>query len=158
MAGVVEALGTGVEGARVAAPMIAAGIFFGGYAEYAVVDANLIVPIPSNLSFEQATALMVQGLTAVFPTKQAPPEGKTILITAAAGGVGSLFIQLARSAGARKIIAAASNKNKPEPAKSSGADEGVDYTKADWADRDLCSVEYPKSSIGRRRAQAADFQ
>ncbi|TJW20224.1 MAG: zinc-binding alcohol dehydrogenase family protein, partial [Mesorhizobium sp.] len=69
---------------------------FGGYADYVTIDATLAVPLPDALSFEDATALMVQGLTAFHLLRQSPPAGKSVLVTAAAGGVGSLLVQLAR--------------------------------------------------------------
>ena len=64
------------------------------------------------VSFEVATALMVQGLTALYLVKQAPPAGKRVLVSAAAGGVGSLLVQLAKRAGAASVIAAASTAEK----------------------------------------------
>ncbi len=139
VAGTIEGIGDGVAGieigARVAAPLFAAGVFFGGYADYVVIDAGLVTPLPDALSFEDATALMVQGLTALYLTKQAPPEGKTVLINAAAGGVGSLLVQLAKRAGAKTVIAAASTTQKLDFVRSLGADIGVDYTKPDWIER-----------------------
>lgn len=105
VAGVIEGLGDGVSGlavgARVAAPLFAAGVYFGGYADYVRIDAGLVVPIPDALSFEDATALIAQGLTALFLTRQAPPIGKTVLISAAAGGVGTLLVQLATTRGGK---------------------------------------------------------
>lgn len=139
VAGTIEDLGDGVGGlavgARVAAPLFAAGSYFGGYADRVRIDAGLVVPLPDALSFEHATALMIQGLTALYLTRQAPPRGKTVLINAAAGRVGSLLVQLARRAGAATVIAAASTDKKLEFARSLGADAGVDYTRPDWVDR-----------------------
>ncbi|RUV27639.1 zinc-binding alcohol dehydrogenase family protein, partial [Mesorhizobium sp. M1A.T.Ca.IN.004.03.1.1] len=67
-AGTVEAVGESVDprllGSRVAAPLFVSDRPFGGYAEYVAIDANLAAPLPDALSFEEATALMVQGLTA----------------------------------------------------------------------------------------------
>lgn len=136
-AGIVDAVGkdvTGfVPGQRIAAPLFAAGQYFGGYAEYAVIDAAFAVPIPEQVSFESAAALLVQGLSALHLTRQAPPESKTVLVNAAAGGVGSLLVQLARHAGAARIIAAASTPDKLAFAREMGADVTVDYTDPDWA-------------------------
>jgi NADPH2:quinone reductase len=136
-AGVVEAVGVDVHGfaigQRVAAPLFAANSL-GGYAEFAVIDANLAVPLPDAISFEQAAALMIQGLTALYLTRQASPKGKSVLVNAAAGGVGSLLVQLARLAGARKVIACASTPEKLNFARSLGADAGVNYIRPDWTD------------------------
>jgi NADPH:quinone reductase len=136
-AGVVEALGSGVEGfkisQRIAAPLFATD-GMGAYAEFIAVDASLAVPLPDGISFEQAAALLNQGLTALYLTRQARPEGKTVLVSAAAGGVGSILLQLAKRAGARKVIAAASTAAKLDVAKTLGADAGVNYTGAGWTE------------------------
>jgi NADPH2:quinone reductase len=137
--GVVENVGAGVEsmtvGQRVAVPLFATANPMGGYAEYAVIEAGLAVPLPDKLSFEAATALMVQGLTALYLTRQAPPNGKSVLVNAAAGGVGSILVQLAKRAGAAKIIAGASSENKLALARLLGADFGVNYTAAGWIEK-----------------------
>lgn len=121
-------------GARVAVPLFATGATSGGYREYVVADAGIVVPLPEMLPFEVATALMMQGLTAHYLVRQVPPRGKTVLVNAAAGGVGSLLVQLAKRAGATRVIAGASSPQKLELARSLGADAGVDYTAADWTD------------------------
>lgn len=137
IAGTVEALGTGANnvqiGDRVAAPLFAAGVFSGGYAEYVAVNAAWTIPLPHSVSFATAAALMVQGLTAFHLIRQAPPAGKTVLINAAAGGVGSQLVQLAKRAGAKRVVAAASSAEKLALAQELGADAGVDYSRPDWA-------------------------
>ncbi len=136
VAGTVERVGPGLEsfapGARVAAFLSAAGGRAGGYADHAVADAEQVVPLPDALGCPEATALMTQGLTALILTKQIPPNGKTVLINAAAGGVGAFLVQLAKRAGARRVIAAASTSLKRELSISLGADAAVDYTHPDW--------------------------
>ncbi|MBV9112746.1 MAG: zinc-binding dehydrogenase [Hyphomicrobiales bacterium] len=138
IAGTVESLGDGVSGvklgSRVAVPIFATGSVLGGYADYAVADAGLLVPLPDTLSFEAAMALMIQGLTALYLVKHISPNGKTVLVSAAAGGVGSLLVQLAKRAGARTVIAAASTTDKLDFARLLGADKGVDYTKSGWVE------------------------
>jgi NADPH2:quinone reductase len=128
-AGVVEALGPGVEGVeigqRVAAPLFAAPSGLGAYAEYVVIDAGLVALMPDALSFEQAAAVMNQGLTALYLTRQAPPAGKTVLVNAAAGGVGSLLLQLAKRAGARAVIGAASTEDKLNVERVRAATDGA---------------------------------
>ncbi|AZO28842.1 MULTISPECIES: zinc-binding dehydrogenase [Mesorhizobium] len=135
-AGTVEAVGEGVDprllGSRVAAPLFVSERPFGGHAEYVTIDAGLAVPVPDALSFEEATALMVQGLTALHLLRQSPPANKTVLIPAAAGGVGSLLVQLARGQGASRIIALAGGKAKLDFASSLGADVAIDSSEAEW--------------------------
>ncbi|MGO4667260.1 quinone oxidoreductase family protein [Bosea sp. 2RAB26] len=136
IAGTIETLGEGASGFqrgdRVAVPLFAAGIFSGGYAEYVAADAAHVVALPQGLPFETAAALMVQGLTAHHLVRQAQPAGKTVLINAAAGGVGSLLVQMAKRAGATRVIAAASSQDKLALARELGADAGVDYTQPNW--------------------------
>ncbi|WP_192256162.1 quinone oxidoreductase family protein [Mesorhizobium silamurunense] len=136
-AGTIEAVGEGVDprllGSRVAAPLFVSERPLGGYAEYVTIDASLAVPLPDTLSFEEATALMVQGLTAFHQLRQSPPANKAVLIPAAAGGVGSLLIQLARGQGARRIIALAGGKAKRDFVLSLGADAAIDHQVPDWA-------------------------
>jgi NADPH:quinone reductase len=137
VAGEVAGTGEGVSGwrigDRVAAPLFAAGRMFGGYSEYAVLDARFVAALPDGISYEVANALMVQGLTALYLTQQAPPAGKSVLVSAAAGGVGSLLVQLAHRAGARQVIAAASAEQKLAFAQTMGADAGVNYSTPEWA-------------------------
>lgn len=139
VAGTVENLGEDCVGGlavgmRVAAPLFATGAMAGGYADHVVVDARILIPLPDALSFETATALIIQGLTALYLPKQVSPAGKTVLVSAAAGGVGSLLVQLAKRAGAKTVIAAASSREKLDFARALGADVGVDYTKPDWTE------------------------
>ncbi len=137
VAGEVEAVGAGVAvalGTRVVAPLFAAGLFFGGYAEEVIAPAEWSVPIPDGLDFDTATALTVQGTTAALLIERAPVAGKTVLVDAAAGGVGSLLLQLARRAGAKRVIAAAGSAEKRAFALSLGADAAVDYGAADWSE------------------------
>ncbi|WP_342239331.1 quinone oxidoreductase family protein [Inquilinus sp. OTU3971] len=137
VAGEIEAVGEGVDaalhGARVAVPMFAIGRPTGGYAEYLAVDAASVVTLPDGLSFEDAAALLVQGLSALHLVRRSPPRGRTVLVTAAAGGVGSLLLQLARRAGAERVIAVAGGPEKLDVARSLGADLGIDYREPGWA-------------------------
>jgi NADPH2:quinone reductase len=139
VAGSIERLGDGVKGlavgARVAVPLFVTGSSVGGYVDHVAIDSGLVVPIPEALSFEAATALMIQGLTAFFLTGQVPPRGKTVLVNAAAGGVGSLLVQLTKLAGAKTVIAGASATRKLDFARSLGADSGVNYTQSDWVEQ-----------------------
>ena len=139
VAGVVDEAGEDADfpalGARVAVPLFAFGRGSGGYADYVAVDAKALVPLPDALAFEDAAALLVQGLTALHLLRSAEVAGKTVLIGAAAGGVGSLLVQLARRAGAGLVVAAAGSPAKLDLARSLGADIAVDYTEDDWPRR-----------------------
>lgn len=134
--GTVEAMGPDVSepgiGTRVAAPLFASARSSGGYAEYVVTEAASVVPVPDALSAEHATALMVQGLTALHLIRRSPPRNRAVLVTAAAGGVGSLLVQLAKAAGASLVIALASSEEKLALASDLGADLGINYTRGDW--------------------------
>lgn len=134
IAGVIEDVGQGVSavvGDRVAAPLFAARRA-GGYAEYVAVDARYAIPLPDAVPFELGAALMVQGLTAFHAIRRSRPRDRTVLVTAAAGGVGLLLVQLLKRAGAKAVIAAASSDEKLHLAQSLGADILIDYTDAAW--------------------------
>ncbi len=138
VAGTIEAVGAGVEGLE-SGQRVIASMQGGGYAEYALADARRVVPIPENLEFGKATALLVQGLTALGLLKNLQ-AGQTVLIHAAAGGVGSLLVQLAKHKGAR-VIGTASTAQKLDIVKDLGANVGISYTKADWTERVLEATE-----------------
>lgn len=104
----------------------------GGYAEYVLADANEIVAKPSGVSFEEAAALPVVGLTAYQAIHDylKLQDGQTVLIQAAAGGVGHISVQLAKLAGAT-VFGTASTSNE-EFVRSLGADHFIDYTREDF--------------------------
>lgn len=104
----------------------------GGYAEYAAVPKASAFPIPFGITDGQALALLVQGLTAwhLYRTSAHVREGETVVVHAAAGGVGSLAVQLGKAFGAR-VIATASTEEKRALALELGADAAVDVTRED---------------------------
>ena len=108
----------------------------GGYAQYAAVPAATTFPIPDAVSDEQALALVIQGLTAwhLYRTSAKLAEGESVVVHAAAGGVGSLAVQLGRAFGAGRVIATASSEEKRRLALELGADAAVDVTREDLAD------------------------
>jgi len=124
-------------GDRVALSLFAAGLSVGGYAELVTADARFATRIPAELSDDEAVALMVQGLTALGLTRHTPVAGKAVLVSAAAGGVGGLLLQLLRQAGARRIIALASTPEKRALTLDLGADAAVDYTAPGWTEQVL---------------------
>src|SRR6185503_11279326 len=105
----------------------------GSYAEYAAVPAARLVKIPDALSFEQAAAAMLQGMTAHYLlfSSYKLQKGETALVHAAAGGVGLLLVQIAKKIGAR-VIATAGTDEKAQLARDAGADECIVYTQADF--------------------------
>lgn len=141
ISGVVTAVGADVDpswiGKRVATATAASGIGgglpIGGYAEQAVAKVETLVEVPEELSLPQAVALTHDGRTSIAVLDRAAIQpGEWVLITAAAGGLGTLLIQFARAAGAH-VVAAARGSAKLELAARLGADAVVDYSTADWA-------------------------
>jgi len=131
-AGIVDALGEGVSevkpGDRVAYAMIP-----GSYAEYAVVPAVKLVPVPDDIDAKSAAGIMLQGMTAHYLSHSTYPlqKGDTALVHAAAGGVGLLLVQVAKLLGA-KVIGTVSTQAKADLARRAGADEIIQYTQADF--------------------------
>jgi NADPH:quinone reductase len=121
MAGVIDALGEGVTGLEVGQLVAALGP--GAFAEYAVVHAAAVFPIPANLNAREAAALPVSYYTAYFAlrTLGQAKTGETVLIEAGAGALGTATIQLAKEMGL-KVIALASSEEKLELTRSLGAD------------------------------------
>ena len=108
----------------------------GTYAQLAVAPANRLVPLPDHVSFQQAAAALIQGITAHYLTHStyAIQPGDEVLIHAGAGGTGLLFIQMAKALGAR-VFTTVSTEAKGELARAAGADEIIFYTKEDFAAR-----------------------
>lgn len=100
----------------------------GGYAQYATAQAQLAFPLPDGLDDGTALALIVQGTTAwhLYRTSGRVAEGESVVVHAAAGGVGSLAVQLGHALGAGRVIATASSPDKRELALSLGADVAID--------------------------------
>ncbi|MDX6655309.1 MAG: NADPH:quinone reductase [Solirubrobacteraceae bacterium] len=100
----------------------------GGYAEYATAPGSLTFPIPDGVDDGTALAVLLQGLTAwhLYKTSARVAPGESVVVIAAAGGVGSLAVQLGRPLGAGRVIAVASSESKRELALELGADVAVD--------------------------------
>jgi NADPH2:quinone reductase len=130
----VEIVGRTETGRRILSPILETG---GGYAEYAVAPAARAVDVPDQVSDGQALALLVQGLTAwhVLRNSARLKAGESVLVNAAAGGVGSLAVQLAKQFGAGLVIATASTPAKRELALELGADVAVDNDPGGYVDR-----------------------
>ncbi|MFZ3589504.1 quinone oxidoreductase family protein [Bacillus sp. DJP31] len=108
-----------------------------GYAEYTIADEIGLIPIPENVDFQEAVALPLQGLSAyhILKTMGQLNKGETVLIHAAAGGVGTIAIQLAKLFGAGKVIATASSAEKLELAAELGSDVLINYTEENWVEQ-----------------------
>jgi NADPH:quinone reductase len=134
VAGTVAAVGNGVTSLAVGTPVLATP-GAGGYAQYICVPAAIVVPLPPGVGAVQAAAVVAHGLTAALALRNAArlAPGESVLIEAAAGGVGSFAVQLAKQYGAGKVIAAASTPEKRAIAERLGADASVDYTAPGWA-------------------------
>jgi NADPH2:quinone reductase len=131
VAGTVAALGAGTTAPPVGTPVLA--WVDSGYAEYAVAPAAAVVPLPDGVDLRSAAVLPVKGITAYQTLRRAGAlrTGESVLVHAAAGGVGSLALQLARLLGAETVIGTASSSAKLDHARELGA-IAVDYTADDW--------------------------
>ncbi|HUF72789.1 MAG TPA: quinone oxidoreductase [Gammaproteobacteria bacterium] len=131
-AGTVTAIGEGVTevklGARVAYAMVP-----GSYAASAIVPASRLVGLPDGIDFESAAAAMLQGMTAHYLTHStyALKPGDSVLVHAAAGGVGLLLTQIARKQGAR-VFGTVGNREKAAIARAAGAEAVIIYTEEDF--------------------------
>jgi NADPH:quinone reductase len=120
--------GPGLTGRRVVTALTGTG----GYAERAVAAAQRLIEVPDAMELRDAVALLADGRTAVAVMDSARiTAGDTVLVEAAAGGVGTLLVQLARNAGAR-VVALASQEHKLATARALGADLAIDYSAPDW--------------------------
>ncbi len=130
--GVVCAIGGDVSEQLIGARALATTGGRGGYAQRCAVPADALFAIPDALALEEAVALLADGRTAVGLTEMADPQpGEVVLVEAAAGGVGSLLVQLAAAAGAR-VVAVAGGPRKLAVARELGAELAIDYRKPGW--------------------------
>jgi NADPH:quinone reductase len=133
VAGTVAALGEGVEAALPGARVVSTTGGSGGYATRVEVGAADPIAVPEGLPLDAAAALLADGRTATrLAASAAIAAGERVVVEAAAGGVGSLLVQLARAAGA-EVVAAASEARKLAVVVDLGATETVDYSAPGWA-------------------------
>lgn len=154
-AGVVEAVGEGVTEVQVGNRVAYAGGPLGAYAERRNLPAERLVIVPEGISDTQAAAMMLQGMTTEYLLRRAYPvkAGDTILIHAAAGGVGSLVCQWARQLGAT-VIGTVGSDEKAESARANGCDHPIVYTREDFVSRvkeitDGAGVAVVYDSVGK---------
>jgi NADPH:quinone reductase len=134
-AGTVDALGPGVEGFA-AGDRVATASGSGAYAEYALAPADKLVRVPDGVDLKLAAAVLLQGMTAHYLTHSTYPlkAGETCVVTAAAGGVGLLLVQITKRLGAR-VFGLVSTEAKAELARGAGADEVIFYAQEPFAQR-----------------------
>jgi len=131
-AGTVEAIGPEVTEVAVG-DRVAWAMQRGSYAEYALVPGAMLVKIPDGVDFQMAAAAMLQGMTAHYLTHSTHllQSGETCLVHAAAGGTGSLIVQMAKMLGAR-FFGTVSTEQKAQVARQAGTDETILYTQQDF--------------------------
>jgi NADPH2:quinone reductase len=141
VAGVVDAVGDGVD--REVGERVVSMSGGGGYAEYTVVHEATLFDVPEGMSFEEAAGFPVQFLTAHNCLHEwgGLEEGESVLIHAAAGGVGTAAVQLAREAGA-EVFGTASTAEKLEKARELGCDHPINYTEEDFVEVATAETDY----------------
>jgi NADPH:quinone reductase-like Zn-dependent oxidoreductase len=132
VAGTVEAVGSSVEGFEPGDQVM--GIVEGSFAELAIARPDKLTPKPARLSFEEAAAAPISGLTAlqVIRDEGRVQPGQTVLVIGAAGGVGTLTVQIAKAFGAE--VTGLCSTTKGDLVRLIGADDVIDYTREDFAD------------------------
>ena len=135
-AGVVEEVGPGVGGLKPGDRVAYAGGPLGAYSEGRVMPADRLVPVPAGISDSQAAAMMLKGMTAWYLVRRthAVKPGETILIHAAAGGVGLIVCQWAKHLGAT-VIGTVGNDEKAALVKRNGCDHPINYRREDFVAR-----------------------
>jgi NADPH2:quinone reductase len=135
-AGVVREVGSSVRNVKVG-DRVTAIASSGGYAQYATAVAQMAIPIPEGLTYAEATTIPIQGITAHLLLTQVAKLQPTesLLIQAAAGGVGTYLVQLAKIIGVHKVIALVGSREKMALVKALGADVVVDTSEADWPEK-----------------------
>jgi len=154
-AGIVEKIGEGVTEVAVGDRVAYAGIPPGAYAQIRRIPAHRLVKLPDSISSHQGAAMMLQGMTARYLLRgcYAVKAGDTILIHAAAGGVGSIICQWAKHLGAT-VIGTVGSQQKAEIAKANGCDHPILYSEEDFAARareitDGAGVDVVYDSVGQ---------
>lgn len=139
--GVIESLGEKVEGFQIGQRVAFTGVM-GSYAELCVVPASALIPMPDEMSFEVGASFPLQGMTAHYLLHEFRnlKAGETVLIHAAAGGMGLLLCAWAKHLGMR-VIGTVSTPEKAARAKSAGADEVIFYNDEDFAPAVLKSTK-----------------
>jgi NADPH2:quinone reductase len=135
-AGVVVEVGSEVLETRVG-DRVAAIVASGGYAQYATAEAAACIPIPDGLSYMEATTIPIQGLSAYALLEYAakPQPAESVIVQAAAGGVGLYLVQLLRLRGIKKLVSLAGSEEKIRFLEGLDAGQILNYSTGDWPDR-----------------------
>lgn len=149
VAGSIEAVGPDVDHLTTGTPVLGILSNGGGYSQYAVASVNEVIPLPPGIGAGESTALVVQGLTAYLSLASVATLGqdKSVLIHAAAGGVGTIAIQVAKLLGAYPVIGAASTEEKLSAARALGADLAINYKDDD---------DWPRQVLAATHGRGAD--
>ena len=134
--GIIEAIGPNVTGFEIGQRVTYCGGQTGSYSMERNIDANVLIPLPNNINDKDAAAMMLKGLTAhmlMFKCYQVK-KGDTILIHAAAGGVGSIMCQWANAIGAT-VIGTVGSQQKAEKASKNGCHYTINYNEEDFSNR-----------------------
>lgn len=147
-AGVVVAVGPGVDGFQPGDRVAYMNAGLGAYADYRNVAAERLVGIPVGISDEQAAAMLFKGMTAQYLLRRtyAVQPGDIVLIHAAAGGVGQILCRWAKGLGAF-VIGTAGSAEKCAVAKAAGADVAIDYSREDWPATVLAATGGQKARV-----------
>jgi NADPH:quinone reductase len=152
--GTVAAVGAGADPGWVGKRVVSSTGGSGAYAERVAVDAGAPFEVPEGLALDSAVALLADGRTASMLVAAAELRGgERVLVEAAAGGVGTLLVQLARAAGA-EVVAAAGGAHKLAVARDLGAAAAIDYTEPDWTAA-VGSVDVVFDGVGGATGRAA---
>ncbi|MFE0179021.1 zinc-binding dehydrogenase [Streptomyces sp. NPDC059002] len=161
VAGVVDAVGPGVDPAWLGRPVVASRTEPGGYAEMSVADVEGLHTMPDGLGFEDAVTMVMTGATAMGLLDSAQLRSNdVVLVNSAAGGVGRLVVQYAHALGAT-VVGAAGGPDKGEAVRALGADVVVDYNRPGWADviRERLGADRPVTvvldGVGGQKAATA---
>ncbi|ASR37881.1 NADPH:quinone reductase [Prauserella marina] len=156
--GIITGIGEGADPALAGERVVSSLNGTGGYAERVVVDAAAVLPLPPALDLADAVALLADGRTAMMLHAGAGVgRGTRVLVEAAAGGVGSLLVQLARNAGAT-VVGAVGGAGKFDIVRELGADAVVGYGDAEWPRRvrEVCAeVDVVFDAVGGDIGKAA---
>ncbi len=134
IAGIVAAVGDDVSNIYVGNRVAAISFTAGGYAEYIVLPAEQLIPLPEDIDLHSVLALLIQGLSAYFLLDYSArlQSGESVLVHAASGGVGNMAVQIAKLMGAGQIFGTAGSEAKRTQIRKIGVDYPIDYTDEGW--------------------------